>query len=148
MAPFKTKYTISDNVTAKVTINLKQALQVIDDTRPMMHEIALLLHGDASLKLQKGSRSGTIYRRGKGSKKKKKFHQASADGENPKSDQGVLLSSLRFRATKRFAVIGTNKIYAEILEDDLNRPWLNETLDEAGNKINRIIANNITRAIS
>lgn len=142
MPAFKTKYTVSDNITAKVTINLKQALQVIDDTRPMMHEIALLLHGDATLKLQKGGRSGIIYKRGDG------FHQASASGENPKSDRGILLSSLRFRATKRFGVIGTNKIYAEILEDDLNRPWLNQTLDEAGNKINRIIANNIRRAIS
>lgn len=162
MPSVKTSYTVDENLSSQIGAKISDAAKILDDTMPMMHEISLLLHSKAVIKLQKGKRSGIIYKkfakRQKGAKRRKsnaervpiRIHQASADGENPKSDTGFLLSSLRFRATKRFGIVSTSARYASHLEDPdegLNRPWLNQTLDESGNLINRIVAKHVARAI-
>jgi len=108
---------------------------------PMMQEISFLLHGKAVNKL-KGKRSGLFYKR------RTVVHQASAEGESPKTDTGFLLSSLRRKATKRFAIVNTNAKYGAILEDKLDRPWLKPTLEESEPAINQIIAKHIARAIA
>lgn len=141
MARSSTVYNVNNNISVAIEDKLKLATRVINNTRPMMAEISLLLHSKASLKLQKGSRSGRIYKRGSIT------HQASAVGENPKSDTGTLLSSLKFKSTISIAFVGTSERYASILEDELNRPWLEQTLDESGGLINRIIAKHIQMAL-
>jgi len=126
------------------------------ERQPMMDEISLFLHGKAVGKLR-GKRSGRIYEQGKfypraGGvgvfKRILPTHQASAPGESPKNDSGFLLGSLRHKATRRFAIIGSRLGYAEVLEEKLDRPWLKPTLEESEPAINQIIAKHIAKAIS
>lgn len=82
---------------------------------------ATQVQGEAQRTLQRGSRSGRIYKRGKMS------HQASAPGEPLKSDTGHLASHIFARVGTGFAEVGTAVRYGKFWEEAPSskaRPWL------------------------
>ena len=122
--------------------NLRLSLKKVDNTRPMMAEIALLLDKNAKLILR-GKRSGRKYKRGN------RFHQASAEGEPPRTDRGGLRNSVQNASDDRLAIMGSRLKYAAILESEfLNRPWLAKTLDDSSIGIDRIIFRHINEGIN
>lgn len=72
---------------------------------------ALEINTDVKKRIQRGPKTGRIYTRGEIE------HQASAPGEAPATDTGVLASSLYFeQSTKLSATIGSRLAYAYYLE--------------------------------
>lgn len=73
---------------------MKACKEVVADGKRTMGQLLLegatMTHQFAVQLISQGGRSGKLYKRWKG----EKFHQASAPGEPPKSDKGVLLQNL------------------------------------------------------
>lgn len=77
---------------------------------------ALEMIGDVKKAIQRGPKTGRVYRRGNIT------HQASAPGEAPATDQGALASSVYFeQTTKLSATIGSRLAYAYYLEFGTSR---------------------------
>jgi hypothetical protein len=98
-------------------------------------ESALLIDQKAKEKIQKGNRSGRVYKR------RSVTHRASAPGEPPKTDTGRLVSSIRPTFEFLQAEVGSlDNVarYGGYLEesDKMNRPWLKPTLEENQSEIN------------
>lgn len=76
---------------------------------------ALMIQSDVKKRIQRGPKSGRVYfRRGAN---KGGSHRASAPGEAPATDTGVLVSSIYFKQEARFtATIGSRLAYAHYLE--------------------------------
>jgi HK97 gp10 family phage protein len=104
----------------KVRLGIIDALKII----------ALLVRNRAVERIQKGPKTGRIYRRGSIS------HQASAPGEAPATDTGKLASSAEWEVdeTSLWAVISFSAFYARMLEFGTRfirpRPFIFPTLDE------------------
>lgn len=100
-------------------------------------EAALLIQSKAKLNIQKGTRTGRLYRRGSIT------HRASAPGEFPKSDTGRLVSSIYVDFTYQIARVGSQLKYAKWLEDGTTkmaaRPWLARTRDENRDQVKNIV---------
>lgn len=64
----------------------------------------------------KGPKTGLMYKRGKATGKRQKWHQASAPGEPPASDGGILASSIMSKRDGLVAVVWTAKEYGKCLE--------------------------------
>jgi hypothetical protein len=96
------------------------------------------IHGDTVRKLNTGKRSGNTYRKGTA-----REHQASAQGEYPKSDTGQLASSLFFElekdGSKRSGKFGSKASHAKHLEykpaAEGGRPWLKPQFDIYAKKL-------------
>lgn len=88
---------------------------------------AIAVQKTAKTEIQKGSRSGRIYRR------RTITHRASAPGEYPKTDTGRLVSSIRTDFGNFTAEVGSDVIYSEYLESGTQimqpRPWLKRSFD-------------------
>lgn len=94
-------------------------------------------------KIQKGTRSGVIYKRGG------KSAQRSAPGEPPKSDRGGLVQSIGISYSFLTADINEDVNYAIFLEKGTRkmktRPHLQTSLDETIPKINQIFDDALKR---
>jgi hypothetical protein len=96
------------------------------------------IHGDTIRKLNQGTRSGKVYKRGKSGS-----HQASAAGEFPKSDTGQLAASLFFEMEKEGSKVsgkfGTKAAHGKHLEYKPaahgGRPWLKPQFDIYAKKL-------------
>lgn len=94
-----------------------------------MVRVALETHKNAVTSIQKGGRSGRIYKRGS------VLHQSSAPSEAPKSDTGNLVSNITFE--KNSMTVGSRKDapYGFWLEFGTSkmaaRPWLQPAFDKA-----------------
>lgn len=109
--------------------------------RAVLPRIGMLVSGTAVKKLQKGGRSGAIYKR------RGITHQASAPGEPPKTDTGTLASATFWRMSmgNLLAVdIISNTLYATKLEFGPKgrpgeaRPYMRSSVAENRAKINKL----------
>lgn len=89
-------------------------------------------HGNAIQGIQRGPKSGTVYRRGNVS------HQASAPGQYPASDTGRLAGSVRMEMPTQGNLtgrVGTAVAYGPYLEFGTSRmaarPWLLPSFERA-----------------
>lgn len=127
---------------------MRMQSNITNQTQREMVGIITDMDRDVKETIQRGSRTGRIY--GK--------HQASAPGEPPKSDTGILASSFLFytKATKR-QVIGTIENiaeYAKYLEfkpkssggRPFMRPLYNRWRNEASKRLRLTIKTSIKRA--
>ena len=99
-----------------------------------IHASLYRVHGVAVKKIMQGPKSGRIYERTKG-RNLSTTHQASAPGQPPATDTGVLASSIYVKKTGRLSgQVGTDKEYGFWLEYGTRsiepRPWLAPSLDE------------------
>lgn len=75
---------------------------------------AIEIASDVKRSIQRGPKTGEIYRRGKGGKI---VHQASRAGEPPATDTGALVSSVYYISPSYSeAIVGSRLEYAEYLE--------------------------------
>jgi HK97 gp10 family phage protein len=110
-------------------------------------QAAFLIDQKAKEKIQKGSRSGRIYKR------RSIVHQASSAGEAPKTDTGRLVSSIRpvFHSAGSAEVgsLANIAVYGAMLETGTAnmaaRPWLESTLKENQDGITKIFDSAIRR---
>lgn len=110
--------------------------------RAVLPRIGMLVSGTAVRKLQKGGRSGAVYKR------RGVTHQASAPGEPPKTDTGTLASATFWKMAggNRLAVdIISNTPYAPKLEFGPKgrpgeaRPYMRSSLAENRKKIRKLV---------
>ena len=117
----------------KVTGDLAKQIEQFKDVAQAEFETAVKLTamevlGDAVKSIQRGSKTGKIYKRGAG------YHQASAPGEAPASDTGRLAGDISVEKINPLArSVGTNLRYGEWLEFGTmaiaERPWLRPAID-------------------
>lgn len=119
---------------AKATAKTEQAVN------NAIHRFAILIDAKSKEKIQKGTRSGTTYKRGTIS------HTASAPGEAPKTDSGRLVASIRPVFGKMSAEVGSLANvakYGDFLEQGTKhieaRPWLAPTLKENADALGNFI---------
>ena len=128
----------------KVTGDLAKQIEQFKDVAQAEFETAVKLTamevlGDAVKSIQRGSKTGKIYKRGKDG-----YHQASAPGEAPASDTGRLagdsypLNALKVGEVEAIikglnATVGTHLTYGRYLEYGTTRmaerPWLRPAID-------------------
>jgi len=100
--------------------------EVIEET---IANLALTTQQYAVTGIRGGAASGRVYKRGGVS------HQASAPGQYPASDSGVLAGSVNSEITPTSAIVGTNTFYGPYLEFGTAkmaaRPWLLPSFERA-----------------
>jgi len=103
--------------------------EVIEDT---ITDLVMDTHANAVDGIQRGPKTGRIYRRGTVT------HQASAPGQYPASDTGRLASNVRFELPSGGSMtgrVGTNIQYGAYLEFGTSRmearPWLLPSFEKA-----------------
>ena len=103
--------------------------EVIEDT---ITDLVMDTHANAVDGIQRGPKTGHIYRRGTVT------HQASAPGQYPASDTGRLASNVRFELPSGGNMtgrVGTNIQYGAYLEFGTSRmearPWLLPSFEKA-----------------
>lgn len=74
---------------------------------------------------------------GRVDKRKGRTHQASAPGEAPAIDTGLLVNSINTETEELIAEIGTNVEYAPVLEIHLERPAWAQAGEKAKNTFQR-----------
>lgn len=133
-------------------------------------QIASEIETDAKLRIQTGKKSGRFYRvksirrryaaggrrarllqaagaRGKTTKTGKlsyvvgyKIRQASASGEAPATDTGLLVNSIKARRVGRLdAEVTAGAEYAEILEERRNRPFFGPAVEKVEGRVEEIV---------
>ena len=107
----------------------KVALSVSDNVLRTINAGAAMIHRTAVKSIQQGSKSGAIYG--------KKNHQASAPGEAPATDHGILAANILIdfaSETDRVALIISNAAYSKALEFGTRkmaaRPFMKPAYDE------------------
>lgn len=107
-----------------------------------IHTFAIVIQSKAAEKIQKGQRSGRMYKR------RSVVHQASSAGEPPKTDTGRLASSIRPVFGDMKAEVGSLANiakYGAMLEEGTKnmaaRPWLEPTLEENKDTLPKLIGN-------
>ncbi len=119
----------------------KSSSETANNVHVAVGKFAFLIDREAKKKVQKGSRSGRVYRR------KSIRHTASAPGEPPKTDTGRLVASIRpvlgpgfFRA--EVGSLAKIAKYGGMLEEGTTRmearPWLEPTLTENQSELNKM----------
>jgi hypothetical protein len=102
----------------------------------------IIVQSAAKRGISSGNRSGKVYERSGG-----KTHQASAPGEFPKTDHGVLVASIAIEPgmeiSNVFCDVGTNLDYGRNLELKMNREFLFPSLEQNRSKIEGIIADSV-----
>lgn len=124
----------------------KQNKQIISNCQNAMKASALLVANTAKIEIARGpARTGRIYKRGR------KFHQASAGFEYPKTDRGGLVSSIKTDIYPFYAMVGSDLKYAKYLEEGtpfmLPRPWLYVSYFKQRRLIQEIMDAAIKRAL-
>ena len=95
---------------AKITPEIEKAIS------DAVNATALEAVGEVKKMIQRGPKTGKVYKRGKGQNLSRE-HQASAPGEAPATDTGRLVSSVYYEKTgPREATIGSRLAYAAFLE--------------------------------
>lgn len=125
------------SVDVKGLVETKRALSrlVPEGKKELMKGViaaALMVENEAKAMIQRGGRSGRIYKRGKIT------HQASAPGEPPKSDQANLVRNITTvpEAADLSATVGSRiaAAYGYLLELGTSkmapRPWLEPALNK------------------
>lgn len=107
-------------MTIRVSINGNEALKAAllnmsDDVKDAVGDVVMQtaaeLEADIKLRIQSGPKTGRTYRR------RGVTHQASAPGETPASDTGVLVGSIYHeRESELAATVGSRLAYAMHLE--------------------------------
>jgi len=135
----------------------KKRMRRLGDAAPAVNRRAVLAGGQVfasalRVKLHSGARTGRVYVRGKG-----RFHVASAPGEPPATDTGVMANTVRVdlvKATRSDAIadVGPTAEQAPILEfgggSMLPRPFMRVTRDEQEEAIRSTIVNMIRTGIA
>lgn len=129
----------------RVTIADEEVLRKIKNASDKFQEkitqavaiAAMNVRNTAVEKIQHGPKTGRVY------KKRRRVHQASAQGEWPASDTGRLAGSIRINSFPLSAEAGTEVLYGKFLENKDpahgGRPWLSRSYDENKEKISHII---------
>lgn len=125
---------------------LRTRLKRIPDTgdnlvRKAMHEATGLVRGEAVTSIQRGNKTGELYTK----YNPKRQHQASAAGEAPATDTGLLVSSItsnvKQSGTTLIGQIIASTEYAPALEFGTTkmaaRPFMQPALDKNRKKINQ-----------
>jgi HK97 gp10 family phage protein len=118
-----------------------------EELKKSIVESGELLKNKSRVLIQRGSRSGKIYKRGK------VRHIASAPGEPPKTDRGNLVSSIFNKILKGglTSEVGSDLKYGKWLELGTKnikpRPWLFPTFEGNKNKIKRNMIRRIKRQL-
>lgn len=101
---------------------------VISDIRNTLVNTAIEIRNKIITGMRNTTRTSWFYIRQKG----KKVHHPSTPGAYPAIDSGELVSDFNIIRKKYSVEVGTNKPYAEILEDPdrLNRPFMAPTIEE------------------
>lgn len=98
-------------------------------TKELVVSISALVQSDAIKSIQRGTKTGRVYKRGSVE------HQASAPGEAPATDTGALVSSTHRVDGELVAAVGTGLEYGRDLEFGTKkmkaRPWLFPALESA-----------------
>jgi HK97 gp10 family phage protein len=110
------------------------------EAKKAIEDVSYKVEGDCKFNISNGSRTGRIYKRGK-----KRFHQASASGEFPKTDRGALVSSIsaKFDFTGLESTVGSRMsaphgFWLEFGTVKMGaRPWLSRTINENKNYIEK-----------
>lgn len=116
---------------AEMSKALEQAsFDTVIRVEKVVAQTALNVRGRAVTRIQQGPASGHIYR----SSVTNKDHQASAPGEAPASDSGMLAGSITVELDGVTAYVGTNLDYGYWLEFGTTkmepRPFLMPSLEE------------------
>jgi hypothetical protein len=94
-----------------------------------------VVQATAKIMLQKGTRTGRLYQRGK------KKRRASAAYEPPKTQTGRLVNSIHIHRRVLETDIGSDVVYSSLLESGtkhmLPRPWLAPSLNSSKSEIDR-----------
>lgn len=142
-----------------VTIRLQGSDQLRAALREMSGEVrdevskavigtAMELRGDVVKSIQRGAKTGRVYRKYSPSR----IHQASAPGQAPASDTGRLANSITFeRVNDLTASVGSVLAYATYLEYGTSRiaprPVFRPAVDRIRDKFNRRLEAAISGAI-
>lgn len=127
-----------------------------------LSEAGAIVQGTAVRMIQRGGRSGRVYhntrriRRTKSGDLDKRFntgqHQASAPGEPPKTDTGVLVGSIKAVKVGEDVHVGTDVKYGRYLEFGTSnmapRPWLIPSKEQSQRAVSRQFRNAIQGVIS
>ena len=112
---------------------------VAEDIRPLIKEYTFALEEELVHRIQDGPKTGRTYRRSAIKRRRKgqrvvtgyTFHRASAPGESPATDYGILVNSIKARFPSQYegeVFIAAN--YADILETELQRPFVTPAIEE------------------
>lgn len=134
------------SIKIKIPKSLEQRIRFTEtslnkNVNSAIKKAAYLVHGDLVKSIQRGSRSGKIYKR------RSVEHQASASGEYPKTDTGRLVASLNVKLGNLYASVGTNIIYAQYLVN-MNRLFLEDALKRNEGKIQLLINEAIEKSLN
>lgn len=101
---------------------------------------AFEIEAESKAAIQTGPKTGRLYRR------RKRFHQASAEGEAPATDTSNLVNSgfTRRKSATRYQV-GYTAQYARRLEEDMNRPFLKPVFERKKAQYIRIVRRIVKR---
>jgi len=124
-------------------------VKIEGNERNAVEAVTFFIEGEIKEKIQSSPRGGRTYRRGQRlvSRGFPAVHRASAAGEAPAPDFGLLLSSVRSGGPKKVpvgfeGVVGSNVQYARFLEEGTSRmaarPLWKVTMREKKNEIFRI----------
>lgn len=122
--------------------------EITQSVQKAIYKSASLIQADAIRGIQRGKKTGKTYKR-RGIQ-----HTASAPGEYPASDTGRLASSIRINRGLLSADVGSDLLYAKILEPDSltsesklqPRPFLEPSYQKNKEKINAYIDKAIDEA--
>ena len=108
---------------------------------------ALLVRADVQERIQRGPKTGRVYVRGAG-RNLSREHQASAEGEAPATDTGVLVGSIYFEQTRPLtAVVGSRLAYAHYLEFGTARMAPRPSWQPAVDKMRPELARRVEKAL-
>lgn len=128
------KITFDDKVIDQIKVIDKDSLHEINQA---IKKAAYLIEGTAKQKIQRGPKTGRLYKHGMIK------HRASAPGQAPASDTGRLVSSIRNSTQELLAEVGSALKYAQYLEQGTKkmeiRPFLSSALEENTPKIEQLI---------
>lgn len=118
------------------------------EAQKALEAAALIVRNDAVRSIQKGPKTGRIYERGvaKKGRRKKVMHQASAPGQAPATDTGMLASNITFygRAGRRpTAYVEAQMHYSRDLESGTRkmspRPFMRPALQRNKAKVLELV---------
>lgn len=99
-----------------------------EEVQDLVRKTAIKVHGDAVRSIQRGPKTGRVYKR------KGKTHRASAPGQAPATDSGALASSVAMVHGKMESAVGTGLESGPHLEFGTatmeERPWLFPALEK------------------
>ncbi len=125
---------------------LKQSKDIVSAADKALSQIAEITANYAKRNIQRGARSGRLYKRGG------KIGQRSRAGEWPKTDTGLLVSTINNQKLKPLKYeVGSALRYSIWLEEGTQymapRPWLTRAFNENYSVFDKILSNAIKGAL-